>query len=187
MNLNAAEQLQIAEKLAEICGLVSECGVCLPAPVMFVDIADFQNNAGDHSLDTQKQIETSDAALAVITFAKLPRKPAREGDRWTYYYNFYLFREYDGERLDESETPDDFRKKFLKNYYDFVNAILGIYAQIEKERPLEIDSARIKDVFARTEDTDEFIAEDEPCRYIPGVKGFSADIPLEVKVLFQEC
>lgn len=187
MNLNADEQIKLAEQLAEICGFVSECGTVCPAPVMFADKSDFQKNAGDHSLDTQKEIETSDAALTVITFAKLPRKPERHAGYWTYFYNLYIFREYDAERLDESETPDEFRKKLLKSYADFVSAILGLHTQFEEETPLETASARILECFAQFENTDEFIAEDEPCRYIPGVRGFSADVPLEVKILFQNC
>ncbi len=187
MNLSPAEQILIAEKLAEICGNVPECGEICPAPVYFQDKNDFIKNIGDLSLNTRKKREMSDVAMVVITFSKPPEKPPKHGESWTYHYNFYLFREYDAERLDESENPDDFRKRFLKNYYDFINAILGLHTQIENDLQLDIDSENFLDCFARIEADGDFIEDYGKCRYVPGVSGYAIDLAVEVKVLFREC
>lgn len=187
MNLSAEELILVTEKLAEICELVPECGIVIPAPVVFVDKSDFQNNAGDHTLDTQKEIETSEAACLVITFSKPPAKPNREGGFWTYYFNFYLFRERSGERLDETENPDEFRKRCLRSYFDFVNAILGLQTQIENELPIDIDSDNIADCSVSLEAGNDFIDEFDKCRYIGGVNGYSVDLPAEVKIKFKIC
>jgi len=187
MNLSSEEQILIVEKIAEICGAVPECGEIIPAPIVFVDKPDFQNNVGDHSLDLQKKIETSEIAFVVITFSKLPRKPQLPSKYWTYFFNLYLFREYDTERLDETKIPDDFRKRLLKSYYDFVNAILGLHTQIGDELQLDVDSVNFADCVLRQQSgADEFIEDYDKCRFVPGVVGYSVDFPLEVKVMFRE-
>lgn len=187
MNLNADELILVTEKLAEICGFVPECGAVIPAPINFVDKADFQNNVGNHLLETQKEIETSECALTVITFSKLPKKPERHGGYWTYYFNFYIFREYDAERLDETVSPDDFRNRLLKSYTDFVNAVLGLYTQIGEELQLDVGSDNFRDCILFPANDDEFIEDFDECRFVPGVNGYSVDFPVEVKILFKEC
>jgi hypothetical protein len=187
MNLSLEEQILIVKQIAEICALVPECGVILPSPIIFIDKADFQKNVGNSSLNKQKEIETSEIAFTIITFSKLPKKPEKHGGYWTYYFNLYIFREYDAERLDETETPDDFRQRLLKSYTDFVGAILGIHTQIGEEVPLDVNSANFRDCILKQQNTDEVIEDYDKCRFIPGVVGYSVDYPLEVKVLFGEC
>lgn len=187
MNLSAEEQIRLAEKLAEIAELVPECGFVMPGPIRFQDKADFNASAGDAALTTQKEIRSSEAAITVITFARPPQKPERHGGYWTYLYNFYLFREYDSERLDETETPDDFRRRVVKSYYDFVAAVIGLHNQFQEERQIPEISGRVRDAVARLEGGEDFIDEFVECRYITGAVGFAVDLSVEVKVLFQEC
>lgn len=188
MNLSADELILVTEKLAEICAAVPECGVIVPAPINFEDKTDFQKNVGDHALDTQKKIETSEVALTVITFSKLPRKPAQHGGYFTYFFNLYIFREYDAERLDESIAADEFKKRLLKSYTDFVGAILGLHTAIGEELELDVNSANfIGCVLQQQSGADEFIEDYDECRFIPGVLGYSVDFPLEVKIRFGEC
>lgn len=188
MNLSADELILVTEKLAEICAAVPECGVIVPAPIIFEDKADFQKSVGDHALDTQKKIETSEVALTVITFSKLPRKPAKHGGYWTYFFNLYLFREYDAERLDESIAADAFKKRLLKSYSTFTSAILGLHTAIGEELELDINSENFIGCILQQQDgADEFIEDFGKCQFIPGVFGYSVDFPLEVKVRFGEC
>lgn len=181
------QQISIVREIASICDSVAGCGVVVPAPIFFVDKSDFQRNVGDHTLSTQKANETSEVAFTTITFSKPPAKPNVHGGWWTCFFNIYIFREYDAERLDESVTPDEFRKKILKSYFDFINSILDLQTEFGEEREMEISFPEIIQALAFLEASDDFIEENEFCVYVPGVKGFSVNLPLEIKIRFREC
>ncbi len=188
MTLSPEEFLIVARALAEIAAGVPECGFVNISPMAFADKADFQANINGSAMNTRLEIETANVALTTLTLSKTPQKPEAHGEPWVYTFNFNVFRESSKRRLDEQSVPDDFQKKVLKTYYDFLTAVLGLNAAFGgEETPLTGLPETIAEAVAELSDADEAISEDEPGKYIPSVSGFSADIAVKVSITFVEC
>lgn len=187
MSLTRQQDLFILEHLAAGAENIAECGKVLPAPLEYVDKADFFASVGETSLDTQKEIETTEVAMTVLTMPKAPVRPANHGGVWTYSYNFYVFREYNRERADESEMPDEFRKKLLKSYQNFRYAIFGICAEFGEEYEITGLPDGIAAALAQIDQETDFIEENEPCRYLQVVSGYGVDLPITVRIRFKDC
>lgn len=188
MTLSPEEFLIVAQSLCEIAAGIPECGYVNVSPISFVDKADFQANIGASAMNTQKRIETTQIALTTLTLSKPPRKPETHGEAWEYTFNFNVFRETGKTRLDETNTPDAFRKKVLKSYYDFLSAVMNLQAAFgSEEMPIAGLPETIIEAVAELGSEDGIIAENEPCRYLETVGGFSTDIEILVSITFAEC
>ena len=189
MTLSPEEFLIVARALADIAASVPECGFVNISPLQFTEKADFQANIGGVAMNTRKEIETATVALTTLTLAKPPRKPESHGEPWVYTFNYNVFRETGKTRLDETAVPDEFQKKILKSYYDFLTAVLNLTAAFGSEETTiaGLPEERILEATVQLAESDDVISEDEPGRYIQSVPGFSADIPVIVSITFQEC
>lgn len=188
MTLSPEEFLIVARALAQIAADIPECGFVNISPMSFVDKADFSANIGDAAMNTRAGIETANVALTTLTLRNAPQKPAADGEPWIYTFNYNVFRESGNRRLDEEEVPDEFQKKILKSYYDFLTAVLKLNAAFgSEENAIAGLPETIVEAVVALDDADEVISEDEPGRYIGSVSGFSADIAVKVSITFQEC
>lgn len=188
MTLTPAEFLIVAERLAQIAADIPECGYINISPISFNDKSDFQANIGGAAMNTQKKIETAEIALTTLTLAKPPKKPEIHGEAWEYTFNFNVFREANKKRLDETTTPDAFRKKILKSYYEFLIAVLNLQAAFGGEETIISGLPEtILEAAAELISEDEIILENEPCRYLETVSGFACDIQILVSITFAEC
>jgi hypothetical protein len=191
MSLTAEIELSIRKALAEKMANVGAAGYIIPAPVFFVDKADYFAVIKSLILDTQKELELTNVVFCVITLLKFEDSKAEGcGDeplcRLT--YNFHFFSQYDNERADESEiAPDEFLKKTLKSYNQFIKALLdarneflGIQNLVSADFPDHID------IKTNPFKQDEFIVEKGKCRYIPDAKGHSIDLQSITQVLINE-
>lgn len=188
MSLSPEEFLIVARALAGKAADIPECGFVNISPIVFADKADFSANASDSAMNTRAMIETANVALTTLTLRNAPQKPEAHGEPWVYTFNYNIFRETNKKRLDETEVPDEFQKKILKTYYDFLTAVLGLNAAFGSE---ETSIAGLPETIAEAvvvlATADDFISEDEPGRYIGSVSGFSADVPVKVSITFLEC
>lgn len=188
MTLSPEEFLIVARALAGKAADIPECGFVNISPMSFVDKADFQANIGDMAMNTRTMIETANVALTTLTLRNPPQKPESHGEPWVYTFNYNVFRESSKKRLDESNTPDEFQKKILKSYYDFLTAVLNLNAVFgSEETAIDGLPETILEATVELTDADDVIAEDEPGRYIRSVSGFSADVSVKVSITFQEC
>jgi hypothetical protein len=192
MSLNAENQLAIVRHLAEKAGNVAECGYILPAPIYFSGVEDFQAQIASLTLETQKEIERTPVAFTVISYLRFEDLPdgAEEGTQIQVFYNFYIFRRRAYERMDQTATPDDFLKKVLKSYNDFVAAIVNLREEFRGNQP--IPALGEAEGFAEAETAgltqDDIISDgSEACRYIPGVRGFAAELQGVVNLTLIEC
>lgn len=187
--LTDVEELIIRKAIGTKTATVETAGFVIPAPIFFVDKADFF--ATVQELLEQKQIETTPIAFCCISFLKFTDSPSEGcGDQplVRILYNFYFFRQYDLEREDESEvTPDAFLKTTLKSYNAFIktilearNEFLGVQDLVSSDLPENFD---VKTSSLKQTD---FVEESDICRYIPGVKGHSIDLTSEVSILINE-
>ena len=190
-SLTIEEYLQIVKHLADKCASVPECGYVVPAPIYFQDKADFLKQIVNIATNTQKAVETQGIAFTAITFGKfedLDEDAGTDEPQAEFTYAFYIFRQYDLERADESSTPDDFLKRTLKSYNSFIAAILGLRSEFLGTNPLpDMDSERFAEVNTKSLAQDEFIFENEVCRYIPVIRGFACELSGTVEILIREC
>lgn len=185
MSLSSVEELAIRKALADKFALAADAGYIIPAPVFFVDSADFF--ATVNALTTQKLIETTQIAFCSLSLRKFEdslSEGCSDEPLIRLTYNAYFFREYDFEREDESLTPDEFLKKTLKSYNRFLKAIFA--ARTEFLGIQNLTAAVSFDVKTNSLIQEEFFGESEICRYIPKVRGHSADLQTIVEVLINE-
>jgi hypothetical protein len=156
----------------------------LPSPIQFVDKADFWATV-ESSNDTQIEIETELIKFCVITLRRCEdlRDAACDDQpliRLT--YNLYLFGDVNAERQDETDTPDAFDKLLLKAERDFMTGLFNIRAQFVGLQPM---TGLPTGYDANTNEIgmDQYIRENDICRYVPDCKGFSADMQTVVEVL----
>lgn len=188
MTLSPEEFLIVARFLASIAADIPACGFVNISPLSFADKADFQATVAESAMNTREAIETTEVALVTLTLRQPPQKPEAHGEPWIYTFNYNVFRESGNARLDEGDVPDEFQKKVLKSYYDFLTAILDLNAAFgSEELPLTGLSETIAEAVAELIESDGEISEDEPARYIQTVSGYSADVRVKVSITFLEC
>src|SRR6185369_10958880 len=178
MSLTSEIELSIRKALAEKMANVTDAGHIIPTPVFFVEKADFF--ATVNPLSTQDLIEETPAVFCCISLLKF-EDSVKEGCadeplvRLT--YNFYFFRQYDLERADETNAPDDFLKKNLKSYNLFIKALLD--ARVEFLGVQNLISADFPDNFDIKTNRlvqEEFMVEKGKCQYIPRIFGHSVNL-----------
>lgn len=186
--LSAEENLQIIKHLADKCAAVPECGFVLPAPIFFNDKEDFHAQIRSIALNTRKAIETAEIAFCSISFLRFEDEDTEASDT-NFSYEFYVFRQYGLERSDESVTPDAFLKRMLKSYQNFLAAILGLRAEFAGENPIpDLDEERFAEALTKSLVQDEFVSEGNTvCKYIPGVRGFAAELTGTIEITMREC
>ena len=185
MTLTSEQNLIILEYLASVAAGIPECGLVVPAPISFKSIESFWANLNPKL--TQKDIETSEIALTTLTMPRSPSMPPKDGDAWTYFYNFHVFRRYTLERANEAAASGDFLRRTLKSYTLFLKAVLDLNAEFYEERPIEGLGEEIVEIYAQLADAEDFFNENEPGRYLETVNGYGADVPITVTIKFLEC
>jgi hypothetical protein len=182
MSFTQVDELVIREGLKD---KLSAAGISfpLPSPLLFESKAEFWATVDPQT--GKDDVELTLASLCVVTLRKFEdviQAACEDQPLIRLTYNLYLFREIHPERMDETETPDDFDKLLLKAERDFLTDFFSIRAQFVGLQPwtgLPTGySAESLDI-----SMDAFIRENDPCRHIPDIKGFSADLQTTVEVL----
>ena len=189
MSLSPENELAVRRAIAAKLANVGHIGFVLPAPIDFVEKADFWANVAPKT--TRDELETSLVKLCVIYPLEFVDDPASGGlDEPLVYltYEFYLFHERSYERGDESDTPDAFNKTLLKTHSDFMQAWLGTRKEFLGKQYL---TALDEEVFAVRQTNSltqvENINNDAGCEFIPGLKGFEVKLQLKAKILVRDC
>lgn len=181
--ITAEDNLAIIEHFADKCGFVSECGYVLWAPIYFESKSDFLDQISDLVLDTQKDREMSELAFCAISYLRFEDEDTEASDT-TLYYSLYLFREYSLTRLNE----ENYLKKMLLCYQNFLAAIFGLRSLFAGENPIDLDPERFAEAYSESLSQPDFISEGTAeCKYVPGVTGFSAELTGTVKITMREC
>lgn len=190
MSLTPENELVLVRHLRDKCAAVAQCGYILPAPIFFKGKEDFTAQIGG-LFGTQKQIETAQIALTVISYLRFEDLPDQEEEaiEVELSYNFYIFRQSTLERLDESVSPDDFLKRMLKSYHDFKAAIFNLREEFRSPQtiPALIETGDFAEAETTSLSGDDFVRENDICRYIPNVRGFSADLQGKINLIYQTC
>ena len=189
MSLTSDIEISIRKAIAEKLNPVLAAGFVIPAPIYFVDKADFAATV-NNLLDTQKEIELSNVAFIVISLQKFEDSPSEgcaDEPLVRLTYNFYFFRQYDFERADESLSPDEFLKKNLKSYNEFLKSVFDARIQfLGKQFLVSPDISFDFSIQTNSLVQSEFINENDSCRYIPQIFGHAADLQSVVEVLINE-
>lgn len=189
MGLTGENELSIRRALDAKLSNIDEIGYIIPSPISFNDKSDFFATV-DASVNTQKEIETSGVAFCLFDLIKREDSPPEGcGDeplvRLT--YNFYFFRQYDLERVDQSETPDEFLKRNLISYNTFIGTIFSAFNEFQGIQNLTSDELPENfDVKTNRFMQDDYIVGRGKCRYFPRVSGHSVDLESVTQILINE-
>jgi hypothetical protein len=186
--MNRTNRQIILKALFDKISQISEAGYVLPAPQIFVDAADFWALA-DPKI-TQKEIETTPVAYLMISRRRFEDEdPVEEGcedNPLTFYdYNFRLFRQFYPDRVDESETPNDFLKRLNSSYETFCDAIDALKSAFQGVLPVDnLPEGWLVETNSLTQDDEnQDIVESEE---VPGVVGFLTDLGCRAAVLIND-
>jgi hypothetical protein len=183
MSLEIEQEMIIMRALAARAQNVTEAGYVIPCPMEFVDKADFWA-AVDPKI-TQKAIETNDVAFCMLSILKEDDDPSAGCDDNPLIYltvNFYLFREYSAERKDETDTPDAFLKKVLKNYLLFRAAWRNLKNQFQGLQPIpDLPDGVVVNSNSLTQSA--FADYKATCAVIPQIKGYSVNLQSKIEVI----
>lgn len=189
MSLGIENVYKIQEFLANIAIDIPECGFVSASPLEFLDKADLFSNFNPKT--TQREIETTLVGLTTVRQIRPVSRPEVHGGVFEYLFSYNLFREYSRERLDETETPDDFRKRVQKSRYEFDSAIEQLTTVLEEETDITdaFDFTGVVEAVAQMERSEDFIRENEPADFIldTNVTGFTAELPVLVRVRMEDC
>lgn len=189
MSFTSDHELTIRRAVAEKAALVEEAGYIIPAPIFFVDTADFWAQINSLAVNTQNTIDEANIAFCAISLKKRVDSAAEGCDgnplvRLT--YNLHFFRGYSPERADESIAPDVFLKRTLKTYNLFVKAMMDVWTEflgLQNIPDLQPDGV---EGYTNSLTEPDFIEDKSPCRYIPGVDGHGVDLQTSVEVLIRD-
>lgn len=135
MAFTAENELEVRRHLATMVGNVPSAGYIIPSARYHSGIEDFWASVSSMKT-TRDDVERSLIAatwIYPVSFLDIdntgicPDKPVIHVT-----YEFYIFRQYGMERLDESETPDVFDSKVLKQEALFNEAWWGIKAEFQR-------------------------------------------------------
>lgn len=191
MSITAENELAARQSLAETLATVSKAGSIIPAPIFFVDRADFWAFADPTNKETRINIETASVAAAWI----YPYKVVDDADLGSDHsplldltYEIYLFRSYSFLRADEDADPDPFGQTVLAAHNDFTQAWLDIKAALQGNRNMD---GLTEGAFALAKTTSVvfpgFIENRVECAFIPNVYGFAVKMQETVQLMETEC
>ena len=190
MPFSSEDELTIRKALAAKVAHVAEAGAVIPAPVFWRDRADFWAQINALAVNTQKTIETTNLAFCCISLLKRVdsiKEGCADNPFIRLTYNLHFFRGYSDERSDESLTPDEFLKRNLKSYNEFVKAVMDVWAQfIGVQNIPELPDGYDGNSNSLTQA--EFIDELGQCRYIRKgeVLGHSVNLQSVVEISIQD-
>ncbi len=177
MSLTPENEIIVRKAAIDRLNTIANVGYVLPAPIYFVDKADFFNQISGLTLTTQKAIETQTVKFCAFYPLQFVETEAVE-----IVYEVYLFAESSLEREDETSTPDGFLKQLLKNHSDFIAGWLGIRNEFENSQTIGgLDGFSVNQ-FASISQA-EFISHNELCEFVTDVRGYAAKMELKAKLL----
>lgn len=186
-----ADELIIRQRIAEdlVAPVLPAGGRVIPAPIYFNDKEDYWATVESVSYATQPDIEKAHimfCSLYLSSFADIEGPP--DSPLFGLTYELYLFSQYDPERLDETETPDEFDKKMLLRHNAFVACCLGLKEAFQGNRTLagldgSVYAVRRTTSLVQTERVQN-LAQTE---FIPGIRGHLARFQETVQLKLVAC
>jgi hypothetical protein len=189
--ITPAQELTVREALTTKIGTaVAGSGFeVMPSPVLFGGVEEYWAVV-DPKL-TRKAIETTPVKLITITFVGFADSEEDGSDHSPltgFQYGLNVFHQYSYQRVDQTETPDDFDKKMLVSYAAFVAALLNLKAAFQgKSNLAELagDDFAIKRTTSLTQPEE---AEDrEESLYVAGISGHQTRLIENVELMLEEC
>jgi len=190
MGLDRATELLIRNGLNDMVVAAGDAGYVIPSARYCSDVADYWASR-DQTKDTQLEIEMAlidSVWIYPLNFLDDRTAGGADSPRVGLIYEIYIFRGYGLEREDESEFPDIFSSKVLKQHNDFVASWLDIKAAFQRKANMAgMDTA----IFAEMQSTP--VVQVEPiqnlavCEFVPGAVGYSVRLQETVNVRLREC
>lgn len=188
--LTREQELTIREVLANKAGAIPELGYIRPSAQYFAGRADFWATV-DQTKDTANEIEEtliSATWIYPVSFVDDTTAASAHSPLINLTYEFYHFTQYAALRDDETDTPDVFSSKVLKQHADFISGWLALKEAFQGEITIaELDPAE----FAKRQTLPlvqfEDLGTQSICEFIPGVVGYDYRLRGTVRVQSTEC
>lgn len=188
--LDRGEELIVRKALADIVATVPEAGYVIPSARYCSDTSDYWA-ASDPAKVTRDSIETAligSTWIYPVNFIDDFTSGGHDSPLVKITYELYLFKQYGLMRDDESDTPDVFSSKVLKEHNDFVAAWLGIKSEFQRESTI---AGLDPELFAERKTTPivqiENIVNQAICEFVPRAVGFAVRLQETVKIKLREC
>ena len=178
-------ELNIRKSLSGKLSLPLEDWEILPVPIYYRDKADYFAGISSGDFHTRKRIEREDIKFCAISFLKFEDSPGEgceDNPLVRFIYNYYFFRQV---RIIREDEADEFLKKNLESYQDFIQKVLAAKNAFQGLSPLDTEDEGI-DIKTKSLSMPEFVEDTEICRYIPNIKGHAVDLEGVVEILIED-
>lgn len=185
MSIGAADIRLIKKAVCDRLALVTGIGEVIPSRCTFAEKAEYW--AMVSAKTTQKAIEKDGIACAMVYLAT-PRRRVDEQNEKIFVMDFAVrvFREAYPERVDQTSSPDAFRKKIFLSEDTFDAAVVNIGYQFREEVTVAGLSADLEATILPIDTTEGQIAFGPP-DFLQTVEGHQLDLTVSVEVVYDDC
>lgn len=185
MSISAADIRLIKKAVCDRLATVSGVGEVIPSRQVFADKAEYFATVGPKT--KQRQTETEAVACAMVSLAS-PRRRIDEQNEKIFHMDFTvrLFREAFPGRVDQTSSPDAFRKKLLASEDAFDAAAVNIGWQFREEFAVSGLSAGLEATVLPIDTTEGQIAFGPP-DFLPTVEGHYLELTVTVEAVYDDC
>lgn len=193
MPLSTAQLLIIRQAIADKIALAGL--VCFPTAIYFAGANDFWQQVAPKV--TQKDIETTPIAAVWIRYLRfedagdnpnIPNAGEADSPVTTRFYELTVFRSQSRQRLDETITPDAFKKRLLKTEIEIetdIENLTGEFRGVQILTGLAEDDSAVRETNSLVQN--EFIESETECEFIKNVTGSQVKLICAVKIQMREC
>lgn len=185
MSIAAADVRAIKKAVCDLLGAVTGVGEVIPTRMTFGSKADYWAMVSPKK--TQKGTETAGVACAMVYLQNPGRKIDPQNEQIFHMdLAVRLFREGFPERVDETSSPDGFRKKILLSEETFDAAAVNVGRAFGAETTVSGLSAGLAATILPMDTTDGQISYG-PSDFLAGVEGHGIDLVVTVEVVHDDC
>lgn len=185
MSISAGDVRTVKKAVSDIVAAVSGVGEVIPTRASFPTKADYFACVSPKK--TQKGVETGSVSCAMVFLVNPYRKTDPFNEQvFAMDFTVRLFREGFPERVDQTSSPDAFRKKIFLSEDTFDAAAVGIGRAFSGETTVSGLSAGLTATILPVEGQDAQIAYGPP-DFLPSVEGHFLDLTVSVEVVHDEC
>lgn len=185
MSISAGDIRQIKKAVCDLIAPVSGVGEVIPTRISFPTKADYFACVAPKK--TQKGVETEGIACAVVFLVNPHRRIDAQNEHiFAMDFTVRLFREGFPERVDQTSSPDAFRKKIFLSEDTFDAAVVNIGHAFSGETTVSGLSAGLAATILPVEGQDAQIAYGPP-DFLPSVEGHVLELTVSVEVVYDDC
>lgn len=185
MSITASDLRLIKKAVCDRVAAVTGIGEVIPSRMTFADKAEYFSMVT--AKPTQKQIETGTIACAMVHMLTPRRRIDDLNDKiFRIDYAVRVFREAFPGKVDQTTTPDSFRKKILASEDSFDTAVVNLGFELRETVTVSGLSADMTAAILPLDTDGAEIQFGEPEQF-PTVAGHYIDLTVTVEAVYDDC